>query len=1002
MTPPKKPGSKKKTPKAPRRTSKPRPVPSDPLGPDKPSPDSEKAQLEELGEYALVRDFLKDRPFEELVKANARSAVMPRTTPQTPDPGPLAVSKHAQDAASFISPAKKAVAVSPTRNPVPNSSFGFVGKTFAVKGQRHIDGILALRFETAKLGDIARESLRIFRLDETSERFRRVGGSQASAYGDYVYGRITSPGVYAAIGLRTEPTTLQTIRLAAALGPMRSLFKDIPQLRERLCLVILCANDLRDRLDDPRVMEQMIWAHAMEGLPYPGERMPPPPVRGTRGSDFRGDLCDFCLGRSGLDIPEADILEDYPPTVSTPSCREDPWETAGPANLSGCVKQVYVDPTDSRRVYCAAAHGGVWRLDDVTRYPLVSWRPLTDQQPLLKTTAIAVAPSDPDVLYYGDGTGRIFRSDDRGGNWTLTSSQLHHASPTIRNPLRILVHPSTPDVLVVGGNGGLRVSVTGGASWITRTTSAVEAVAVDPQDSSILYIGLRGQGIYKSYAMGADPTTWTLLLPWSEADSPVNNTIRLALGYRNADGSLQTDADRTVVAKLGNEVFVNRAGGRDSGPGWQSKGKHGGNGYGDWCNSVAVDPFDPDVILAGQMELFRTDNGGDGWTKVASYYRPHEDQQYIEFDRNSRGVVYLANDGGVFRSTDGGVTWYVEDETVADAIAAGRNLNTDLVTAEFYRVGVQGYRAVGNLFHSGIIASNDVRTTRWRGIEGHAWEFKNVYADPKRLGRFYVFANTNLAVRRYPGVSGADNFVPYSPVDANTAPPYLTGGGTSLAVGAIAVDVRPDSDIILYGAKPGTDSTEYRLMKTDEGNLYPERQPDGSWANMPAWRSVIDNGDDPIAAVRFEPQVKSRAYAVSATGHLFVNDDVGNDGGWREEDRWAVSGVRHMAVAAGEEPAVYAVTGTRVGRRRSGQPWDTVGGSSVPTSEINTVAADPRNPARLFIGADDGVYQSVDEGNRWTPFDTGLPNAEILEIFIHNGYLWAVTHGRGLWRRRLC
>lgn len=973
---------------------------TDPLGPDARAAGPEKPRPDDPGEYAIMQAFQKNRPFVDLIAARSKAADRPHRVAGVIDPGPVAVAKHHKSVGAYLpGGAKPKVTIAGAKNPAADSSFGFVGKTVSVKSDGLVDGVLALPFATDKLDDIARQSLRLFRFDPQEKRFRIVRGSVPSAYGDYVFGRIATTGHYSIIGLRTEPASLQTFRVAAALGPVGRMFGDMPELRERLCLLILCAPELQARFDDPHVMEQMMWAHAMDGLPYPSERMPPP---NRRGDGFRGDICDFCLGQSGTRIPEIDILEEFPPFGTTPGCNEGPWETAGPVDLAGCVKHVHVDPTDSNRIYCAAAHGGVWRLDDVSRYPYVTWTPITDQEPLLKTVAIAVAPSAPDILYYGDAAGRVHRSIDRGANWTLPSTLRHHTSPTLWNPLRILVHPSTPDVLIVSGNAGLRVSVDGGVSWLLRTTRAVEAVSMDPQDSSILYVAIRGEGVYKSYAMGADETTWTLLLPWGEADAPVNSTIRLGLGYRNADGSLQTDADRTVVAKLGNEVFVNQAGGRNTGVGWQSKGKVGSHGYGDWCNAVAVDPFDPDVILAGQMELFRTSDGGDSWTTVATYYGPHEDQQFIEFDRNTRDTVYLANDGGVYRSTDGGVTWFVPGETVADGIAVGRDLNKDLVTAEFYRVGVQGHRAVGNLFHSGIIASNDLRTDRWRGIEGHAWEFNFVFADPKRLRRFYVFTNTNLAIRRYPGVGGADNFVPFSPVDTDTAPPYQTGGGTSLAVGAIAVDERPGSGIILYGALPGTDSTDHRLMKTDDGDLYPEKQPDDSWANMPAWRSVIDNGGDPIVAVSFEPHLKRRAYAMSRDGHLFINDDVDIDAGWAEADRWAVSGVRHMAVADGEDPVVYAVTGTQIGRRRPGQAWNTVGAATKPASEINSIVACPGDPLRVFVGADEGVFQSLDEGDTWSPFDADLPNAEVLQIFTHNGYLWAVTHGRGLWQYKLC
>ena len=228
-------------------------------------------------------------------------------------------------------------------------------------------------------------------------------------------------------------------------------------------------------------------------------------------------------------------------------------------------------------------------------------------------------------------------------------------------------------------------------------------------------------------------------------------------------GRLGTDANRTVAIKFGprsvnaagqacapnarrcatSEIFVNRAGGRSAVGGagqWlrcTTPPALGDENLGDWVNVIAVDPTDDKVMLVGGQELYRTAGGGNTWTKVMAYryLSPlgHEDQQAIVFDPKWPGYVYVANDGGVYRSIDHGATW----------IDASRGL----VTAQFYQMAVSGKNAVGNAYHWGILASPAVSTRQWDHIEGGAWEFVPVRGDPKRSAFFFAsfFASTALS-----------------------------------------------------------------------------------------------------------------------------------------------------------------------------------------------------------------------------------------------------------------
>jgi len=179
---------------------------------------------------------------------------------------------------------------------------------------------------------------------------------------------------------------------------------------------------------------------------------------------------------------------------------------------------------------------------------------------------------------------------------------------------------------------------------------------MDPADASILHAAIRDEGLYRSTDSGQG---WQLALPFVSEAVHGGSMIKVALGR------LTAEIKRTVAVRFGQEIFVNRNGGRGprqpgGGP-WVSKGWRGGDGLGDRCHALAVDPFDDEVLLAGSQELVRTQTaslpGGGEWTTVASPSAPHENWQCVEFDPNHEGVVYLANASGILRSTDGGRTW---------------------------------------------------------------------------------------------------------------------------------------------------------------------------------------------------------------------------------------------------------------------------------------------------------------------------------------------------------
>jgi photosystem II stability/assembly factor-like uncharacterized protein len=899
---------------------------------------------------------------------------MPRPPFDTPDPGPAVLQKlKAKDVGIFIGNQNRKASVRASRNPQKNGSFGFVGSFATVAAKAHfLDGILVLRFNRKKLGWVDRESLRIFRWDEKAKQFLKVPGSCVGLERDYVYARISRPGQYSIIGINTYPAVLQTIK---AFHGMRGVLDAVPSdladaIRSRLCQVLLCDSGFMRAMRDLSLVRELARIGARDGFSMPS---------GDIG-ELPGDsaLCDLCFGAEG-DFPREG---DFPPEGQIldepPGCEDSGWESVGPKNMSGCIRQVMLDPNDSNRLYAGADDGGLWVLDRVDAYPRHSWRPLADRAEDLRIRAIAIAPSDSRTIYYANALGHLHKSTDLGESWSQTTDRL---DPYVR---KILIHPRDPNTVLVATRSGLYVSADGGVrgDFVHPVEgSEILDVVMDQQDSSIIYVAVRNEGVFKNYTSGFGG--WTSVLPWAmrTADPPADGggttMIKIALAYRNADGSFQSDSNRRVVVKMGREIWVNDRGGRGD---WNSRGMINDTGQGDWDHCVAIDPFNPNVFLAGHQDLYRTTDGGVRWGSgaVAGADITHEDQQCIEFDRRTRGVVYSANDGGVFRSTDGGATWRGEAPSgsddvsliahTADEIAAGRNLNLDLVTAQFYRVGIHGDYAVGNCYHLGVISSPNLSAKRWRGLQGGNYEFAQVHADPKRPNRYYVF-QSKLARQRYPLsvplVPPENDFLWYS-----NFRPYQDDS----AVEAMAVDTRAGSNTILVSASMDPSSgLGFRLMITKEGNKEPLADMDPP-SNLPEWNVAIDTGGRRIVSVEFAPNTPGKAYAMSSSGQIFSKDDVNAPGGWLEAaGRWPVTGpVRQLAVDSENDRLLYAITHDHFGRSTDGgiswtderDPGPPRLGVGLPPSEFNSIVAHPHDTFKLYLGAEDGVYASADRGGK--------------------------------------
>ncbi|MDQ3014215.1 MAG: hypothetical protein M3X11_26350, partial [Acidobacteriota bacterium] len=481
-------------------------------------------------------------------------------------------------------------------------------------------------------------------------------------------------------------------------------------------------------------------------------------------------------------IPNVELL------IGSLSCKQASWENIGPKHISGAMRQIVIDPTNRRRLYAVSANGGIWQLANIDKYPSTVWHPLTDGlrnsltdlPASLHFRTMAVAPSNGQVLYAANAVkelradsirvySEIYRSNTRGVSWRA----IHQ--PKMGVVHRLVVHPAHPNIVFAATSTGLwRQDELFIGTWSNLFPKDCLDLALDPDDSSIMYLGVREQGIYKSFTSGS---TWTNV-PILDFDAAVAGSerqmIKISLGRYNSNATQQTPTTRTVVVRFGNEICVNQASGEGGAAAWQrataasldggrtSRSDTNPPHNHEWYKCLAVDPFDPKHILIGASVLLESKNGGVSWSERAL---PHEDVHSLVFDQETPHLVYIANDGGLFSSIDGGTSWpsmrlshtSPPSNVPSGSLTGSNGLPTDrglnlamgLITSEFVHAVVRAGRCVATIDHTGFILSEKF-DNRWQflfnspdssGRHGNH-ERGTIFTCPASLNRFYMF---NLA-----------------------------------------------------------------------------------------------------------------------------------------------------------------------------------------------------------------------------------------------------------------
>ena len=707
------------------------------------------------------------------------------------------------------------------------------------------------------------------------------------------------------------------------------------------------------------------------------------------------------------------------------------FRTIGPTIMGGRVSELAVVESDPRIFYVGVGTGGMWKTENAG----ITFEHVFKDEETASVGAVAVAPSNPNVVWVGTGEPKnrqsspwgngVYRSTDAGRTWThLGLEATHHIA-------RIRVHPRDPDVAYVAAVGqlwgpnperGVYRTTDGGRNWdlvlhVDDDTGATDLV-MDPGDPRTLFAatyqrrrrawgfngGGPGSGIHRT-TDGGD--TWTELT----RGLPEGDKGRIGLDIFRGDGNLvfalvEADARRPGQGFGGGPASGQTRNGvyrsTDRGETWEHISTT--NNRPMYYSQIRVDPSDPERLYLGGANLYRSSDGGRSFTPDAAA-GVHLDHHALWINPADSDHLILAGDGGVSVSWDRSDNWHQL-----------RNLPI----AQFYEIGVDmrdPYHVCGGLQDNGswcapsnTLSNQGIRTRDWYNVGSGDGFFTVMHPTNPDL-MFAESQGGNITRVHLPTGERARIRPLARPADDDDDRSLRWNWNTPIVLSA------HDENVVYAGAN-------ILFRSPDLGRSWEEISSDltyqidrdtltlmgvaGSEPQMSRNDGQSNYGN--LTAVAESPLDAAVLYAGSDDGRLHVTRDGG--GAWTDvtgnvpglPPHTYVTRIVASGGAAGEvfaafdghrsadfAPYVYASTDF-------GASWTPIT-SGLPATSMNALAQHPRAHNLLFAGSEVGVHVSIDRGASWHPLRGGMPTVPVDDIVIHprDNDLVAGTHGLGIW-----
>ncbi len=707
------------------------------------------------------------------------------------------------------------------------------------------------------------------------------------------------------------------------------------------------------------------------------------------------------------------------------------WRSIGPTR-AGRARALDGIPGQPNVFYIGFDNGGVWRSTDYGS----NWEPIFDRQSTSSIGAIAVAPSNPNIIYVGSGGGIIrpdlstgdgmYKSVDAGETWThlgLRDSQMI---------ADVVVDPGNPDRLFVAVLGhpygpnterGVYRSLDGGQTfekvlYRDEYTSANDLL-MDPVDPNTLYATLwpQQEGFRESRAFGSTSTgifkSTDGGTTWNPISEGLPNVIQANLAvaptnprllYAVVAGTRKGEEPKSTTGVVG---FYKST---DAGEHWTPvnvpEGPMGAAtahvdtrplariGGGD-LPTITVDPQNENVIYSATVVMWRSDDGGVHWTAVRGAYGG-DDYQKIWINPNNPDIILTVSDQGAVVSANRGKSWsnwYTQPTAAMYHVTADNDFPYRLCGGQ----QDSGSACVASRSDDGMITFHD-----WHPV--NIQEYGIAAPDPRDPD--IVFGSSRSDVSRYDRRTGQTNSV-----GPDMGP---RGGPFNRDVRTMPLQWSPlDPDLLFY--------TSNVVWKTrDRGTSWTRISPDLS---RPTWsvpesagryaESVTVSAQGTITALSPSPFDVNVIWAGTDDGNIQVTMDGGVN--WTDVTPPAIKPwTRIFNIEAGhfDKGTAYAAANTmRIDDMNphfwrthdGGRSWTEINTGLASGAVANSIREDPRKPGLLYAATETQVWFSIDDGGNWQSLRLNMPATSVRDIQVKDddtclcSDLVAGTHGRGFW-----